>query len=114
MRSTTAMKQVYDSGDFSKNLVDALKLSDHAGAEQRREDAKKRGKILGVGVATAIAATGGAGFEFAEVRFDQSGGVTLLTGSMDHGQGHGTVFKQVLSEKLGIDADLIRYQFGDT
>ncbi len=35
--------------------------------------------------------------------------MTLITGSMDHGQGHGTVFKQVLSEKLGIDADLIRY-----
>ena len=114
MPYTTAMKQVYDSGDFGKNLTDALKLADHAGAEQRRAEAKKRGKILGVGVATAVAATGGAGFEFAEVRFDQSGGVTLITGSMDHGQGHGTVFKQVLSEKLGIDADMIRYEFGDT
>jgi carbon-monoxide dehydrogenase large subunit len=38
----------------------------------------------------------------------------LMTGSMDHGQGHGTTFKQVLSEKLGIDADLIRYCFGDS
>jgi aerobic carbon-monoxide dehydrogenase large subunit len=114
MPYTTALKQVYDSGDFSKNLADALKLADHAGAERRRAEAEKRGKLLGVGVATAVAATGGAGFEFAEVRFDQSGGVTLITGSMDHGQGHGTVFKQVLSEKLGIDADLIRYQFGDT
>ena len=38
----------------------------------------------------------------------------LMTGSMDHGQGHGTTFKQVLSEKLGIDADLIRYRFGDS
>src|SRR5205807_1257678 len=33
---------------------------------------------------------------------------------MDHGQGHGTTFKQVLSEKLGIDADKIRYRFGDS
>jgi hypothetical protein len=38
----------------------------------------------------------------------------LMTGSVDHGQGHGTTFKQVLSEKLGIDADLIRYRFGDS
>ena len=37
-----------------------------------------------------------------------------MTGSMDHGQGHGTTFKQVLSEKLGIDADLIRYRYGDS
>jgi len=40
--------------------------------------------------------------------------VVLMTGSMDHGQGHGTTFKQVLSEKLGIDADLIRYRYGDS
>ena len=40
--------------------------------------------------------------------------MTLITGSMDHGQGHGTTFKQVLSEKLGIDADLIRYRYGDS
>jgi aerobic carbon-monoxide dehydrogenase large subunit len=114
MPYTTAMKQVYDSGDFGKNLADALKLAEQSGLEQRREAAKKRGKVLGFGVATAVAATGGRDFEFAEVRFDQSGGVTLITGSMDHGQGHGTVYKQVLSEKLGIDAEKIRYEYGDT
>ena len=40
--------------------------------------------------------------------------MTLITGSMDHGQGHGTTFKQILSEKLGIDADRIRYRYGDS
>jgi carbon-monoxide dehydrogenase large subunit len=114
MPYTTAMKQVYDSGDFTKNLDDALKLADYGTVAARREAAKKRGKILGFGVATAVAATGGRDYEFAEVRFDPSGTVTLITGSMDHGQGHGTVFKQVLSQRLGIDADLIRYQYGDT
>ncbi len=114
MPYTTALKATYDSGDFLKNLDDCLKLADQSGFERRREEAKKRGKILGLGVATAVAATGGRDFEYAEVRFDPSGAVTLITGSMDHGQGHGTVFKQVLSEKLGIDADLIRYEYGDT
>ncbi|HVA15092.1 MAG TPA: xanthine dehydrogenase family protein molybdopterin-binding subunit [Stellaceae bacterium] len=114
MPYTTAMKQVYDGGDFAKNLADALALAEQGGLAARRDAAKKRGKILGFGVATAVAATGGRDFEFAEVRFDASGTVTLITGSMDHGQGHGTVFKQVLSEKLGIDADNIRYEYGDT
>jgi aerobic carbon-monoxide dehydrogenase large subunit len=114
MPYTTALKATYDSGDFLKNLDDCLKLADQDGVERRRVEAKKRGKILGFGVATAVAATGGRDFEFAEVRFDPSGAVTLITGSMDHGQGHGTTFKQVLSEKLGIDADLIRYEYGDT
>src|SRR5205085_1938292 len=53
-------------------------------------------------------------YEHAEIRFDPSGGVVLMTGSMDHGQGHGTTFKQVLSEKLGIDAALIRYRYGNS
>ncbi len=56
---------------------------------------------MGIGVATAVAATGGRDYEHAEIRFDPSGGVVLMTGSMDHGQGHGTTFKQILSEKLG-------------
>src|SRR5271166_6797157 len=51
MPYTTAMKQVYDSGDFTKNLDDALKLADYAGIADRRVAAKKRGKILGFGVA---------------------------------------------------------------
>ncbi len=114
MPHTTVMRQTYDCGDFPKNLADCLVLSDYAGAAARREEARRRGKILGVGVATAVAAAGGRDYEHAEIRFDPSGAVVLLTGAMDHGQGHGTVFKQVLSETLGIDADLIRYRYGDS
>jgi carbon-monoxide dehydrogenase large subunit len=69
---------------------------------------------LGIGVATTVAATGGRDYEHAEIRFDPAGGVVLMTGSMDHGQGHATTFKQVLSGKLGIDADKIRYRYGDS
>jgi len=114
MPFTTALQQTYDSGDFVKNLDDCLALADYDGAAERRAAAKGRGKLLGVGVATAVAASGGRDYEHAEIRFDPSGGVVLMTGSMDHGQGHGTTFKQVLSEKLGIDADLIRYRYGDS
>src|SRR5260370_34708879 len=114
MPFTTVLQQTYDSGDFVKNLDDCLALADYGRVTERREAAKKRGKLLGVGVATAVAASGGRDYEHAEIRFDPSGGVVLMTGSMDHGQGHGTTFKQVLSEKLGIDSDLIRYRYGDS
>jgi aerobic carbon-monoxide dehydrogenase large subunit len=114
MPYTTPARQVYDSGDFLKNLDDCLAASGYGSRTERREDAKRRGKILGVGVATAVAGTGGRDFEHAEIRFDPSGAVTLITGSMDHGQGHGTTFKQILSEKLGIDSERIRYRYGDT
>ena len=102
------------AGDFVKNLDDCLTLSGYGQSAARREAAGKRGKLLGIGIATAVAATGGRDYEHAEIRFDPAGGVVLMTGSMDHGQGHGTTFKQVLSEKLGIDADLIRYRYGDS
>jgi carbon-monoxide dehydrogenase large subunit len=114
MPYTTPLRQTYDSGDFTKNLDDCLALAGYGEGGRRREAARRAGRWLGVGVATACAATGGRDYEHAEIRFDPAGGVVLLTGSMDHGQGHGTTFKQILSEKLGIDADLIRYRYGDS
>ena len=114
MPFTTALQQTYDSGDFAKNLEDCLTLAEYGDLGERRAAARQRGKLLGAGVATAVAASGGRDYEHAEIRFDPGGGVVLMTGSMDHGQGHGTTFKQVLSEKLGIDADLIRYRYGDS
>ena len=110
----TPMRQTYDSGDFAKNLGDALALAEYDRVAERREKARSRGRLLGIGVATTVAATGGRDYEHAEIRFDPEGGVVLLTGSMDHGQGHATTFKQVLSQKLGIDADKIRYRWGDS
>jgi aerobic carbon-monoxide dehydrogenase large subunit len=114
MPFTTALQQTYDAGDFEKNLEDCLALADYSGVAARRAVARRRGKLTGIGVATTVAATGGRDYEHAEIRVDPSGGVILITGSMDHGQGHGTTFKQVLSEKLGLDADLIRYRYGDS
>jgi aerobic carbon-monoxide dehydrogenase large subunit len=114
MPYATPMQQTYDSGDFPKNLSDALAFAGYDGVAARRAAAHARGKLLGIGVATTCAATGGRDYEHAEIRFDPAGGVVLLTGSMDHGQGHATTFKQVLSDKLGIDADNIRYRYGDS
>ena len=110
----TSLGDIYDCGDFVKNFEDCLAEGDYKGVEQRRADALARGKYLGVGTSNSVTAVASTNFEHVEVRFDNSGGVTLLSGAMDHGQGHGTTFKQVLADKLGIDADTIRYRFGDT
>ncbi len=110
----TAMGAVYDVGDFPHVFAEAEKHIKYAEIDKRRAAAKTRGKLLGIGIASHIAPSAGRDFEHAEIRFDPSGAVTLITGAMDHGQGHGTTFKQVLSERLGIDAERIRYRFGDT
>ena len=114
MPYTTALRQTYDCGDFLKNLEDCKARADYDGVGRRRAEARKRGKLLGVGMSNTVAPAAGRGFEHADIRFDPSGAVTLLTGSMDHGQGHATTFKQILVTKLGIDSDLIRYSYGDT
>ena len=110
----TSLGDIYDCGDFHKTYEDCLATGDHAGFGARRKSARKSGKILGVGTSNTITGVATTNFEHVEVRFDTSGAITLLCGAMDHGQGHGTTFKQVLAHKLGIDGGNIRYRYGDT
>jgi carbon-monoxide dehydrogenase large subunit len=110
----TALGLNYDVGDFVANQARALEMSDWTGFAKRRDEAKRRGKLRGIGIANPIEKAAGPGQEFAEIRFHPSGNATLLMGSKNQGQGHETTFKQVLSEKLGIDPTNIQYIDGDT
>jgi aerobic carbon-monoxide dehydrogenase large subunit len=104
----------YDSGDFPANQQRVLTLADWAGFPQRRDEANRRGKLRGIGLANPIEKAAGPGQEFAEIRFHPSGNLTLLMGSKNQGQGHETVFKQILHERLGIDPGEVQYIDGDT
>ncbi|MSP76990.1 MAG: xanthine dehydrogenase family protein molybdopterin-binding subunit [Rhodospirillaceae bacterium] len=105
----------YDCGEFEKNLDVAIKLADVAGFEARKEESKKRGRLRGLGIINAIEqAAGTAQPEYAEIRFNPSGTVALLMGTKNQGQGHETMFKQILNERLGIDPGDVQYIDGDT
>ena len=110
----TALGLNYDCGDFPANQQKALEQSDWAGFAKRRDEAKSRGRLRGIGIANPIEKAAGPGQEFAEIRFSPSGGATLLMGSKSTGQNHETTFKQVLNEKLGLDPNLVQYIDGDT
>ena len=110
----TALGLNYDVGDFAGNQEKVMELADWAGFPARRAAARGRGRLRGIGIANPIEKAAGPGQEFAEIRFHPSGNVTLLMGSKNQGQGHETTFKQVLSEKLGIDPSDIQYIDGDT
>jgi len=92
----------------------ALKLADVAGFKQRRAESKKRGKLRGLGMSNTIERAAAPSFEGAEIRFDRSGTATILSGSITQGQGHETVFKQVVADRLGLHPDDIEYIQGDT
>ena len=110
----TGLTFTYDTGEFEKNMDLALKLADAAGFDKRKAESKKHGKMRGLGVSQSIERAAAAGTEGAEIRFDRGGTVTLLSGSVTQGQGHETVFKQLVCDKLGMHPDDLRYVQGDT
>ena len=110
----TGLTFTYDSGEFEKNMDLALDLADRKGMKARKADARKRGKLLGFGLSNTIERAGAPSTEGAEVRFDRSGSVILFSGSNSQGQGHETVFKQLVCDRLGLDPKEAQYIQGDT
>jgi carbon-monoxide dehydrogenase large subunit len=110
----TALIYTYDCGDFGKNLEDCLKRADYAGFAARRQDSKARGKLRGLGISSTVEASNAGLIEHAEIRFDPTGTVTVSVGTHDHGQGHATTFRQIISDRLGVASDRIRFNYGDT
>ncbi|HEX4555203.1 MAG TPA: xanthine dehydrogenase family protein molybdopterin-binding subunit [Xanthobacteraceae bacterium] len=110
----TALTFTYDSGEFAKNMDMALALADATGFSARRAESKKRGKLRGFGLSNTIERAGAPSFEGAEIRFDRAGDATLFSGSVTQGQGHETVFKQLVCDRLGLDPAETQYLQGDT
>lgn len=110
----TGLVFTYDSGRFEENMDQALALFDYAGFEARRAKTAAAGKLRGIGISNVIEQSAGGAPEWAQIRFDPSGAVYLIMGTHNHGQGHETIFRQILSERLGVDYESIHYQQGDT
>jgi len=110
----TGLTFTYDSGEFEKNMDLALDLADRKGVKARKAEARKRGKLLGFGLSNTIERAGAPSTEGAEVRFDRSGSLILFSGSNSQGQGHETVFKQLVCDRLGLDPKEAQYIQGDT
>ncbi|MGP0093592.1 MAG: xanthine dehydrogenase family protein molybdopterin-binding subunit [Xanthobacteraceae bacterium] len=103
----------YDSGEFERLMDACLKASDWQGFAARRKASEKRGKLRGRAVSFYIE-FGGIFNERMDLRFDPGGSLTVFGGTHSHGQGHATVFAQLVHEITGVPFDLIRYVQGDT
>ncbi|HVO16939.1 MAG TPA: xanthine dehydrogenase family protein molybdopterin-binding subunit [Alphaproteobacteria bacterium] len=110
----TALTFTYDCGDFARGMERALAMADAAGFAKRRAEAKARGRLRGLGIANAIERAASPGLDFAEIRFDVSGSATIFLGTKNQGQGHGTTFRQIVNERLGLDPSDVRFVDGDT
>ena len=111
---TMGLGDVVDSGDFPGLMDRAMEQADWAGFPARKAESAARGRLRGIGMATYIERCAGGGMAPAQIRFGDDDSITMLMGTMDTGQGHDVAYRQILSEKLGIDADSLRMVQGDT
>ena len=110
----TASGTTYDSGEFSILLDKALKLADVEGFAGRKAESKARGKLRGMGIGDYLEVTAPPTNEMGGIRFEPNGDVTIITGTLDYGQGHWSAFAQVLTTKLGIPFRKIKLVQGDS
>jgi carbon-monoxide dehydrogenase large subunit len=104
----------YDCGEFEAVMDKCLIKADYANADARKKKAKAQGRLHGIGLSVSVDPSAGPSPETAELRFDPGGTVTILAGSTAGGQSHETIYTQIVSDRLGLDAETIRVVEGDT
>jgi aerobic carbon-monoxide dehydrogenase large subunit len=113
MPHKTATNTTYDSGDFAHVMDECLKLADWTSFGKRAAASKKNGRLRGRGICYFLEEASVFNDRM-ELRFDPSGMVTIVAGTHSHGQGHATVYAQMVSEWLGVPFGNIRFVQGDT
>jgi carbon-monoxide dehydrogenase large subunit len=103
----------YDSGNYPAAMQKAQALADWAGYPVRQQASAAAGQLRGRGIVYYTDNTGIFN-ERMELRFDPSGELTILAGTLSHGQGHETAYSQMVSEWLGVPAEKIRLAQADT
>jgi carbon-monoxide dehydrogenase large subunit len=110
----TPAETTYDSGAFTEVLERAVEAADWSGFAARQAESRARGKLRGRGIGQYLEVTAPPTNEMGGIRFEPDGTVTIITGTLDYGQGHATPFAQVLSTRLGIPFERIRLVQGDS
>ena len=110
----TVTGETYDVGDFHKVLTRAETEADIAGFPARKSAAASEGKLRGIGLCYYIESILGSPDETATVEFTGEGSARLYVGTQSNGQGHETVYRQLLNEYTGIPLDAIEVVQGDS
>ena len=109
-----AVGMLYDSGRYEENMDWAMQIADWDGFTTRRREAKRRGKVLGRGLANYVESSIGAPCEQARIKVHPEGRIDVVIGTQPSGQGHETSFAQVISDLLHVPAEAVRIILGDT
>jgi carbon-monoxide dehydrogenase large subunit len=104
----------FDSGDFPLALETALRTLDYPHLKQAHVEARRAGRLPGIGLVVYAQITGTGPFEGADVRVASDGHITVTTGAVDIGQGLTTALAQIVGDELGVSIDRITVVCGDT
>ena len=109
-----AVGMLYDSGRYKENMDWAMAVADWKGFPARRRQARRRGKLLGLGLANYVESSIGAPREQTRIKVQPQGHVDVIIGTQPSGQGHETSFAQVVSDLLHVPTESVRIILGDT
>jgi carbon-monoxide dehydrogenase large subunit len=110
----TPLGFTYESGDFRRLFDEALKLADAEGFAARRGASERAGRRRGLGIACHLHASGGVADEAATLSVGGNGSIAALVGTQSQGQGHETIFAQIVGAALDIPYDKVQVAQGDT
>ena len=114
MPYATPFGNTYDSGDFPAVFDRALERADYAGFAARKKEAKKNGKLRGIGIGCYLEIAGAFPEEPARITFPGGEAVSVSIGAGASGQGHQTVFGKVAARRLGIAPEAVTVTSGDS
>jgi carbon-monoxide dehydrogenase large subunit len=109
-----AVGMLYDSGTYEANMDLAMKIADVEGFKQRKREARKRGRLLGLGISNYVESSIGAPKERTEITVKPDGSVDVVIGTQPSGQGHETSFAQVVADLIAVPLEAINIIIGDT
>ena len=103
-----------DSGEMTELFDMALIKADVAGFAKRKATSAENGKLRGIGFGMYLEQCGNGADDGVDIEFQDDGRVILYGSQQCNGQGHQTTVTQILSDRLGYDADLITVKQGDS
>ena len=105
---------VYDSGDYPAVLEKALTLARYSNFRRRQSEARAQGRHIGIGIGSYVEGTGLGPFEGVTVRVRDDGKIAVQSGAAPQGQGHITMFQQIVAERLNVGLEDVVVTVGDT
>ena len=105
---------IYDSGDYPTSLKKLKELVGWDDFAAFRNAARAEGRRVGIGMACYVEGTGVGPYEGGHVLVETSGKVKVATGLTTQGQGHQTVFAQIVADELGVPLEDVEVVTGDT